>query len=124
MTEPTLDDELERCRPWIESALALSGGTHLFQDVVDSVKIGTMQFWNAPEGCMVTEILEYPRKKVFHIFLAGGELDQIRDFSDSAIYFAKLNGCTAMTLAGRKGWVKALKQLGWSEKFTTVSVEI
>jgi hypothetical protein len=47
--------------------------------------------------------LNYPQKKVFHIFLAGGDLDQIKDFSDSAIYFAKLNGCTAMTLAGRQG---------------------
>ena len=120
----TLDEELERCKPWIESALALSGGTHLFQDVVECVKLGTMQFWNAPKGCMVTEILNYPRKKVFHIFLAGGELDQIKDFSDSAIHFAKLNGCTAMTLAGRRGWVKALADLGWEEKFTTMSVEI
>lgn len=123
MTE-NLDSELERCRPWIEAALALSGGTHLFQDVVECVKLGTMQFWNAPKGCMVTEILEYPRKKVFHIFLAGGELDQIKDFSDSVIYFGKLNGCTAMTLAGRRGWVKALADLGWEEKFTTMSVEI
>jgi len=119
-----LDLELERCRPWLESALALSGGTHLFQDVVECVKLGTMQFWNAPKGCMVTEILEYPQKKVFHIFLAGGDLDQIKDFSDSAIYFAKLNGCSAMTLAGRRGWVKALGDLGWEEKFTTMSVEI
>ena len=120
----TMDSELERCRPWIESALALSGGTHLFQDVVECVKLGTMQFWNAPKGCMVTEILNYPRKKVFHIFLAGGDLAQIKDFSDSAIHFAKLNGCTAMSLAGRRGWVKALADLGWEEKFTTMSVEI
>jgi len=120
----TVDSELERCRPWIESALALSGGTHLFQDVVECVKLGTMQFWNAPKGCMVTEILNYPRKKVFHIFLAGGDLNQIKDFSDSAIHFAKLNGCTAMSLAGRRGWVKALADLGWEEKFTTMSVEI
>lgn len=120
----TLDEELERCKPWIESALALSGGTHLFQDVVECVKLGTMQLWNAPKGCMVTEILEYPRKKVLHIFLAGGDLGQIKDFSDSAIYFGKLNGCTAMTLAGRRGWVKALTDLNWEEKFTTMSVEI
>ena len=35
----TLDEEMERCKPWIESALALSGGTHLFQDVVECVKL-------------------------------------------------------------------------------------
>lgn len=120
----TLDEELERCKPWIESALALSGGTHLFQDVVECVKLGTMQLWNAPKGCMVTEILDYPRKKVFHVFLAGGDLEQIKDFSDSMIFFAKANGCSAMTLAGRRGWIKALDDLGWTERFTTMGVEI
>ncbi len=120
----TLDEEFEQCKDWIESALKLSGGTHLFQDVVECVKLGTMQLWNSPKGCMVTEIIEYPQKKVFHIFRAGGDLDQIRNFSESAIYFAKLNGCSNMTLAGRRGWVKALAQLGWEEKFATMSVEI
>jgi hypothetical protein len=120
----TLDEELERCRPWMEAALELSGGTHLFQDVVECVKLGSMQFWNAPKGCMVTEILDYPRKKVFHVFLAGGDLEQIKDFSDSMIFFAKANGCSAMTLAGRRGWIKALDDLGWTERFTTMGVEI
>jgi len=119
-----LDSELERCRPWLEAALALSGGTHLFQDVVECVKLGTMQFWNAPKGCAVTQILEYPRKKILHVFLAGGELDQVKGFVDSMAYFGKLNGCTSMTLAGRRGWVRALADLGWQETFTSMGVEI
>lgn len=120
----TIDDQLERCKPWINAALEYSGGTHLFEDVVDSVKLGTMQLWAGERGCLVTEIIQYPRKKVLHIFLAGGELDQILDMDASVQYFGRANGCTSMTLAGRRGWVRALSHLSWKEQFTVVGVEI
>jgi|TARA_R110000868_G_scaffold73502_1_gene213080 hypothetical protein len=120
----SLDKELERCRPWIEAALKLSGGTHIFDDIAECVKLGTMQFWNADKSCAVTEILQYPRKKVLHIFLAGGDKDQIIDMNRSAEEFGKRNGCTAMSLAGRRGWVRSLKTQGWQEMFTAVGKEI
>ena len=120
----TLDEELERCKPWIEAALEYSGGTHLFEDVVDSVKLGTMQLWPAPKGCAVTEIITFPRKRVLHIFLAGGELNQFRDMFDSAAKWGKMQGCSSMTFAGRRGWIRAMADLGWREQFTTVGVEI
>lgn len=119
-----IEDELNRCKPWIKAALEYSGGTHLFEDIVDSVKLGYMQLWAAPRGCAVTEIITFPRKKVLHVFLAGGELDQVLDMVDSAKHWGKMQGCSSMTLAGRKGWVKALAPWGFTEKFTTVGAEI
>ena len=124
MTMDELEQDLIRCKPWIEAALEYSGGTHLFEDVVDSVKLGFMQLWSAPRGCAITEILTFPRKKVLHVFLAGGELDQVVDMVDSAKYWGKMQGCSSMTLAGRKGWVKALAHKGFEHKFTTLGVEI
>lgn len=120
----SLGEDLIRCRPWIEAALSYSGGTHQYEDIVESIVTGRMQFWPADKGCAVTEIIVYPRKKVFHIFLAGGEMDQIVDMNDSALAFAKAAGCTSMTISGRKGWAKVLKSKGWSEAFTTLSMEI
>jgi hypothetical protein len=120
----SLSNELNRCRPWIEAALEYSGGTHLYQDIVESIVGGQMQFWPAPHGCAVTEIIVFPRKKVFHIFLAGGEKNQIVDMDDSAVVFAKAQGCSGMTIAGRKGWSRVLKSKGWTEAFTTLSKEI
>lgn len=119
-----LDEQLERCRPWIEDALEYSGGTHLFDDIAESVKIGTMQLWPNERGCAVTEIVKYPRKKVLHVFLAGGELSQITDMFEAAKTFGRMQGCEALTLAGRRGWVRALSNLGFKEKFTAVGVEI
>jgi hypothetical protein len=56
--------------------------------------------------------------------LAGGELTQITDMDDSAANFAKSQGCTGMTLAGRKGWSRVLKAKGWAEAFTTLGKDI
>jgi hypothetical protein len=117
-------EELIRCKPWLEAALELSGGTHTLDDVVQAIIKGEMQFWPAPKGCAVTEIVNYPRKKVLHIFLAGGEMEQIIDMDDSAVEFAKMNGCTGMSIAGRKGWKRVLKNKGYEETFTVLGKDI
>jgi hypothetical protein len=83
-----------------------------------------MQLWPAEKGCAVTELITFPRKKVMHIFLAGGELDQFFDMHESAIQWAKSQGCSAVTLSGRRGWTKAMSTKGWEEIYTTVGLEI
>jgi len=117
-------DEIVRCKPWLEAALERSNGTHTLADVVQSVAEGKMQFWPAPRGCAVTEIVSYPGKKVLHIFLAGGDLDQIVDMDSSAVEFAKMNGCTGVTIAGRKGWARVLKDKGYQETYTVLGKDI
>jgi len=117
-------EELVRCRKWVEAALEYSGGTHDFKDICDGVLSGKMQLWAGDEGCAVTEIVVYPKRKVLHVFLAGGKMEQILDFEESAAEFAKLNGCNGMTLAGRKGWARVHRNRGWKEQFVTLSKEI
>lgn len=121
---PSTADELLRCKHWIESALEYAEGTHDFKNIVDEVLTGTMQLWAGEKGCAVTQIINYPNKKVLHVFLAGGEMEQIVDFQESAKKFGKMNGCTAMSIAGRKGWAKVLPKHGWSEKYTVMGMEI
>ena len=108
-----LEDELERCRPWLEAALEYSGGTHVFDDIVVGVRTGEMQLWPTPRGCILTELTCYPRKKVINVFLGGGELDQIMDMQSDLIKWAKSQGCSALTMTGRKGWIKPLLKAGW-----------
>ena len=108
-----LSNDLEKCRPWIEDALEYCGGTHKFDDIVEAIYAKRMQLWPAPRGCIVTEIVIYPRKKVLNIFLAGGELDQILDMDNDVKNWAKQHECTAATMSGRIGWKKPLKPLNW-----------
>lgn len=115
-----LESEMGRCREWIEAALEYSGGTHDYDDIVEAVKAGMMQFWPAEDACAVTEIMVFPKKRVLHIFLAGGNMETIIDMNESAEKFAKLNGCTGMSIAGRKGWEKMLAHKGYKHSFTAL----
>ena len=72
-----IDELIENCREWIEAALEYSGGTHDFIHVVEVIKSGTMQLWPTPRGCIVSEIVVYPKVKQLNIFLGGGELSLI-----------------------------------------------
>lgn len=121
---PELIAHIDRCRPWIEAALAYSGGTHTFKNVSDSILSGTMQLWPADKACAVTEIVLYPSKKVLHVFLAGGEMDQIIDMQKSAEIWGRNQGCTSMTIAGRSGWKRVLAKHGYEEKFVTLAKEL
>ena len=111
-----MDNEISRCRKWIEAALEYSGGTHDFEDIVAGLHRGVLQLWPTPRGCIVTEIVLYPQKKVLNVFLGGGELDQILDMHDNVISWAKAQGCSALSMSGRPGWKKPLKKHGWQSQ--------
>jgi hypothetical protein len=51
--------------------------THNLQDIADNIANGSMQLWPAPKGAMVTQVQNYPRKRILHIYMAGGELDSL-----------------------------------------------
>lgn len=114
----------QQIRDWINDALAYSGGTHTFDDVLAGIRSGRMQLWPAERGCAVTEIVIYPQKKVLHVFLAAGELDQILDMQKSAAEWGRRQGCATMTLAGRLGWSKVMKSQGWDAKMVVMEKEL
>lgn len=116
-------EELLRCRPYIEAALEYSEGTHEFSDIVDGIVEGRMQFWPAEKSALVTEIVIYPRKKVLHVFLGGGDMDEIKGMYDAVQSWGAHMGCTAMTVTGRPGWVRALRDLGFRPSHQTVIKE-
>lgn len=108
--------ELERCKPWIEAALEYAGGTHLFEDIEEMLGRGVLQLWPAPKGCIITEIIAFPRKRVLNVFLGGGELEQIMEMHKDVISWAKAQNCEALTMSGRMGWIKPLKAQGWKRQ--------
>lgn len=111
-------------RELIESALAYSGGTHTFEDVQEMVATGRAQLWPAPRGVAITEIVEYPRKRVLHIFLAAGEMDQLLDMIESAERWGRTQGCTSLTMSGRMGWQRVLDKHGFKPLLVTMEREM
>ena len=72
-------ENINKCGYWIEQALKHSGGTHDLVDIFQGIAERKYQLWPAEKGCLVTEILEYPKKKVCHVFLGAGEMNQLTD---------------------------------------------
>lgn len=76
-------------------------------------------------GAIVTEILEYPQKRVCVIALVGGVelerwLDGIRDIE----LWAKDHGCQQVEVPGRRGWERVLSHLGYQPVTYTCAKEI
>jgi hypothetical protein len=104
---------IEANRHHIEAALEYSGGTHLYEDVEQGILSGRMQIWPGQESVAVTEIIEYARKRVLHVFLAGGDMAELIDMIDSAAAWGRTQGCTSLTMSGRKGWERVLDRHGF-----------
>lgn len=108
---PRFNDQV---RGWLQPALDLAA-THDIEDIERGVLDGRFQLWIGPDGAAITEILVYPKKKVLHVFLAGGSKEQIIDFQASAMAWGQAHGCSEMNISGRKGWLRALSGHGWKE---------
>ena len=120
----TAEDVVGPYRELLEMALARAGGTHTYEDVLQSISAGDMFFWPASKSCMVTEIVQYPRKRALHVFLAAGDLSEIKDMESSLIAFAQSLKCSALSMSGRKGWTKALRDMNWQEAHITLVKEL
>lgn len=107
-------------RHHIEAALEYAGGTHLIEDVQAEIEAGEAWFVWSDNSAMVVQLHEFPRLKVASYWLAGGDLAELLDLTPSIEAWAKAQGCTKIYEAGRPGWTKALKPLGYAPLHTVV----
>jgi hypothetical protein len=116
--------DLERHRDKIEDTLARTYGTHTFDDLCIMVMQGRVRLWSLENSFIVTELVVYPQEKHMHVWLAGGDLDEIKAMQGVVLEVAKLEGCSKMTLSGRRGWIKAIADIGWKEAHTSMYYQI
>lgn len=118
-----LFEELDKARPYIEAALEYSNGTHDWYDIVSGVLTGKMQLWPTDNGALVTEIIDYPRKRCINVFLGGGDMAELVDKHGEIIMWAQENGCVSALISGRDGWARAFKEHGWKPVHRTLEKE-
>lgn len=99
----------------IERALGeFGGGTHNLQDMLSCIEKGEAQLWCAPGAVIVTQIEENPHSRDLRFWVAAGTLQAVLDLAPQIYRWAREeHGCTRAVTAGRKGWSRALAQLGW-----------
>lgn len=95
-------------RHLIEPALEYSGNAFSWHDVLDRVAMGKARIWNRGDAAGVTEVLNFPQKRVCNIWLAGGNMESLLTMLDDVLVWAKENNCSEVTVQGRKGWQRVL----------------
>ena len=111
-------------RKMLVEALEHSGGSHTFQNIVDSVQQEVMQFWPMEKSCLVTEVINYPNIKCLHIFLAGGDLQEIKSINNTLEFLCQEIGADYISLSGRRGWIKALADIGYELSHVTLAKKV
>lgn len=120
------------CKPWlleraavagawpavkhmVEAALAQSAGRLDADDVLELLTSGGMQLWamvtadGEPEvvAVLVTEIIDYPRKRVLDLALMGGERMELwLDALPVLEQWAAQHGVNQVQIHGRRGWAR------------------
>lgn len=104
-------------KPFIEDALKLGDGRWTLDSIYQSIQSKDRQLWitldPGVKAVGITEIINYPGKKVCNMFLVAGELNFIVPFFPEFREWAKEEGCSTIELYGREGWQKVLKDSGW-----------
>ena len=118
--------ELDRARPHIEAALSYASGTHTFEDVAADISAGRAILWPGENSAVVTRIVEHPRKRTLHFFLAGGNLAELEVMLPIIMQWGRERGCSSASLTGRRGWERTFltKKEGWHADLVVLTKDL
>jgi len=117
--------KIEQFRDHIEAALKFADDSHSFEDIKKAVEKGELQFWPGFSSVIITEIVQVPRYRALNLFLAGGNIPELRAMLPELEKFAGQVGADRIILNGRKGWLRSfLVHEGYAEKTVTLEKKI
>lgn len=105
-------------------ALEHGQGSHTFDDLVARILRGELHFYNYPECCLVMQIVQYPQFKNYHCFAAAGNQEALDNAGEDMQRMARQFGCKHLSISGRPGWVRRLKERGWFQASATMYLEL
>lgn len=106
----------------IKDAHSFSMGDVSLAEIFEQLASGEAQPWNVDGLYAVTTISHYSTHKICCIWLMGGKMEPESLAKGLALLedFARHNGCAGIEVMGRRGWVRTLAPLGFSEAYTVV----
>lgn len=117
-TPHPLHGQLDRCKDFLGPAIL--DGTP-WAEVEADVLGGKAQLWPGDAAAMVTKVLEDQTGRVLHVWLGGGDLEELLRLQPAVAAWGRSMGCNRATIEGRAGWGKVLKANGWAASFTVFS---
>lgn len=98
----------------------MSLGFESIEDVERGIANCVYQFWPGKHAAATTQIVTFPRAKVLFVRLAGGDLSELIEMEKEFCRFARANGCTKIGGAGRGGWARVCKRMGYRFGYVTL----
>lgn len=125
-------DVWDRVEPLLAKAMKIANDRYRTIDLLDQILRGEQFLWIAFDeekeikAAITTRLIDYPGKRVLSLqFCGGDDMEQwLSEFHDTLEKFARAEHCEAMELVGRKGWVRALEDKGWSSSLVLVEKEL
>lgn len=96
----------EKYRPDLLAAMEHCHGTHTEDDVLVRCITGQYKFWDFGKSALVSYPVEYPQFKALNLFIAGGDLFELRAMQPTVEAYAKQCGLKRCVAGGRAGWTK------------------
>jgi hypothetical protein len=114
--------------PLIEKALLHAEGELMPDDIKKHLDSADLRLWVALKdkdviASMVTEIIQYPRKKIVRVItLAGKDMSLWYDFLPMLEGYAIRNGCSSLEAWTRKGMTRKLKD--WKHSYDIITKDL
>jgi hypothetical protein len=96
----------------LERALALTD-THTLADIVQLARDRRAQIWEADDALIVTELKDYPLRRVLRYWCAAGTMDSVRALQPRIETWARENGANRADAIGRRGWERVADRERW-----------
>jgi hypothetical protein len=120
-----------RVREFITDVCAHTHGRYEPEDVLDELCAGVSHLWVAFEdknilGAVVTNIMNYPRKRVLNCpFVTGDDFKSWKDPMLALLRrFAADHGCACLESTARLGWARVFKDDGYEALWQTFELPL
>lgn len=88
-------------------------------DILNEVTECRAELWLGDRSIVVSNVVDKPNVRQFHIWIAAGDLTELMDLIYPRLEErARELGCGIMTISGRRGWIRKLKPHGFDEVAT------
>jgi hypothetical protein len=114
-------EDLDRWKKQIDKALRTGGDLMDFYDVADRMDKGYLWLFENDNAFIIVEPQTWPKGKVLHALVAGGNIEGIRSLIPIIEEAARLAGAIKLTTICRRGFADMIASTGW--KFTHYYVE-
>jgi hypothetical protein len=94
-------------------ALKRSGDIYALSDILAALDTGDMQSFTRNNTWVITQVCQYPRRKVLDILYLIGELADAQLLEPEVTEFARGAGVTLIRAYGRDGWATFTDKYGW-----------